>query len=320
VRLADGNTAGLDKLLIATGATPRRLPVAGADADGVHYLRSLDDCETLRATLASISNLVVIGAGWIGLEVTAAARHAGVHVMVVETVELPLLRVLGPEIAQVFASLHREHGVDLRCKTLTSAITTSGGKVTGVELHVGTVLTADAVVVAVGVDPNTQLAAPIPGSRLTTASSSTRRCAPRTRTSSPLVTLPTPGIRYSAGYIRVEHWANALNQPATVAAAMLGRQASYSALPYFFTDQYDLGMEYVGHVEPGGYDRMVIRGDLGAREFIAFWLTGNRVLAGMNVNVWDVTDPIKTLINSRLPVNVAKLTDASWPLEELAAH
>jgi 3-phenylpropionate/trans-cinnamate dioxygenase ferredoxin reductase subunit len=119
-------------------------------------------------------------------------------------------------------------------------------------------------------------------------------------------------------HIRVEHWANALNQPATAAAAMLGHDACYSALPYFFTDQYDLGMEYVGHVEPGGYERLAVRGELGAREFIAFWLTGNRVLAGMNVNIWDVTDPIKALINSGRPVHLARLTDPNHPLDQLA--
>jgi 3-phenylpropionate/trans-cinnamate dioxygenase ferredoxin reductase subunit len=317
VRLTDGQSVGYDKLLIATGATPRRLPITGADASGVHYLRSLDDCETLRAALSSISNLVVIGAGWIGLEVTAAARQAGVDATVVETAELPLLRVLGPEIAEVFASLHREHGVDLRFKTLTSAITTSGGKVTGVELHDGTVLPADAVVIAVGVEPNAQVAAEaglkvdngiVVDASLRTEDEHIFAAGDVANAWHPLL----------GRHIRVEHWANALKQPAVVAAAMLGGDAAYSALPYFFTDQYDLGMEYVGYVEPGGYDQVVIRGDLDAREFIAFWLTGNRPLAGMNVNVWDVTDPIKALIRSGTPVDVCRLTDPGTPLDQVA--
>jgi 3-phenylpropionate/trans-cinnamate dioxygenase ferredoxin reductase subunit len=317
VTLSEGQTVGYDKLLLATGATPRQLPITGADAAGVHYLRTLDDCEQLRATLSAISDLVIIGAGWIGLEVSAAARATGVNVTVVETAELPLLRVLGPEIAEVFASLHREHGVDLRFKTLTSAITTSGGKVTGVELHDGTVLPADAVVVAIGVQPNVQLAA---DAGLKVGNGIVVDASLRTEYDNIFAAGDVANAFHPilGRHIRVEHWANALNQPATVAAAMLGHDVTYDALPYFFTDQYDLGMEYVGHVEPGGYDRVVVRGDLGAREFIAFWLADNRVLAGMNVNIWDVTDPIKALIKSGATVDIAKLADLDSPLDEVA--
>jgi 3-phenylpropionate/trans-cinnamate dioxygenase ferredoxin reductase subunit len=119
--------------------------------------------------------------------------------------------------------------------------------------------------------------------------------------------------------VRVEHWANALNQPATAAAGMLGDPAaSYEELPYFFTDQYDLGMEYVGHAPPGSYTNVVIRGDLATREFIAFWLDGEaRVLAGMNVNVWDVIDPIKAIIRSRRPVDTDRLANPDVALTEL---
>jgi 3-phenylpropionate/trans-cinnamate dioxygenase ferredoxin reductase subunit len=317
VTLTDGEVVGYDKLLLATGATPRRLPVTGSDAAGVHYLRSLDDSEALRATFDSIAKLVVIGAGWIGLEVTAAARQAGVEVTVVETADLPLLRVLGPEIAEVFAILHREHGVDLRFKTLTSAITTGSGRATGVELHDGTVLAADAVVVAVGVDPNVALAVDA-GLRVdngVVVDASLRTDDPDVFAAGDVANAFHPTL---GRHIRVEHWANALNQPAVAAAAMLGQDAAYDRLPYFYTDQYDLGMEYIGHVEPGGYDRVVIRGDLGAREMIAFWLAGDRVLAGMNVNIWDVTDPIKDLISSGAAIDADKLADPATPLHEAA--
>ena len=118
--------------------------------------------------------------------------------------------------------------------------------------------------------------------------------------------------------IRVEHWANALNQPKTAAKAMLGREVAYDRVPYFFTDQYDLGMEYSGYVEPGGYDQVVFRGDVAGREFVAFWLAGGRVLAGMNVNVWDVTDPIQALVRSRARVDPAALADPAIPLADLA--
>ena len=121
-------------------------------------------------------------------------------------------------------------------------------------------------------------------------------------------------------HIRVEHWANALNQPQTAARAMLGQDVAYDRVPYFYTDQYDLGMEYAGYVEPGGYDEVVFRGDVAQREFIAFWLAGGRVQAGMNVNVWDVNDAIQGLVRAGKPVNVSKLADPDVPLEALLDH
>ncbi|HEV2885874.1 MAG TPA: FAD-dependent oxidoreductase [Jatrophihabitans sp.] len=318
VELADGTLVGYDKLLLATGASPRTLSVPGADAEGVHLLRTLDDSDALRMLLSSISRLVVIGAGWIGLEVTAAARQAGVEVTVVESAELPLLRVLGPEVARVFADLHVQHGVDFRFNATLSEICTSEGRATGVLLGDGTVIEADAVLVAVGVSPNSRLAEDAGlsvdnGILLDTA-------------------LGTSDSRiFAAGdvanamhafyntHVRVEHWANALNQPATVAASMLGRPAEHDQLPYFFTDQYDLGMEYAGYVEPGGYDQVVFRGDVAGREFIAFWVRDGRVMAGMNVNVWDVVEDIKALIRSRANVPADRLADPGTPLAELAA-
>jgi 3-phenylpropionate/trans-cinnamate dioxygenase ferredoxin reductase subunit len=292
--------------------------VPGADADGVHYLRTIGDSEKIRALLADGVRLAVIGAGWIGLEVSAVAREAGAQVTVVEMAELPLLRVLGPEVAQVFADLHRSHDVDLRLKTQLSAISTENGRATGLTLADGSQITADAVLAGVGAAPNTELASAagleVDDGILVDAG---------LRTSDPDIFAagdvanavhPLLGKR-----IRVEHWANALKQPKTAATSMLGGEASYSDLPYFYTDQYDLGMEYVGFVEPGGYDEVVFRGDVAEREFIAFWLSGGRVLAGMNVNVWDVTDPIKALISSRAVIDRQRLADPAVPLTELGA-
>jgi 3-phenylpropionate/trans-cinnamate dioxygenase ferredoxin reductase subunit len=317
VELADGTQLGYDKLLLTTGARPRTLSLPGADADGVHLLRTLDDCDALRELLARISRLVVIGAGWIGLEVTAAARQAGVEVTVVESAPLPLLRVLGPEVAQVFADLHIQHGVDFRFNASLTEIRTSDGRATGVTLDDGTAIEADAVLVAVGVAPNSELA----------------EAAGLSVDNGVLVdsSLGTSDSRiFAAGdvanamnalynkHVRVEHWANALNQPATVAASMLDQPANHDQLPYFFTDQYDLGMEYVGYVEPGGYDEVVFRGDVASREFIAFWVRDGHVLAGMNVNIWDVVDDIKGLIRSQARIPADRLSDPSTPLAELA--
>ncbi|KAA5833610.1 NAD(P)/FAD-dependent oxidoreductase [Saccharopolyspora hirsuta] len=324
VELSDGNRIDFDKLLLATGAHPRSLPVPGADAEGVLHLRNVEDSDRIKRTLARVERLVVVGAGWIGLEVTAAARTAGVAVTVVETAELPLLRVLGPEVAQVFADLHRAHGVEFRFGTAVDEIRTAGGRATGVRLTDGTELPADAVLVAIGVDPEVSLAAQS-GLRVQNGvlvDASLRTPDPNIVAAGDVANAFNPLL---GKQIRVEHWANALNQPATAAAAMLGRDAEYSELPYFFTDQYDpdaggIGMEYLGHVDPGGYDRVVFRGDVAAREFIAFWLDGGRVLAGMNVNVWDVQDQLKTLITSGTAVDPDALADPSTPLNDLIAR
>ncbi|GAA2812469.1 FAD-dependent oxidoreductase [Kitasatospora paracochleata] len=312
VTLADGERVGFGKLLLATGASPRRIPVPGGDAEHVLYLRRVGDSERLKAAFRPGARVVVVGAGWIGLETAAAARAAGCEVTVLEVAELPLLRVLGREVAQVFADLHRAHGVELRFGVQVAAIRTDG-----VQLGDGTVVPADAVVVGVGIAPNTALAADAG----LTVDNGVRTDA-HLRTSHPDVF--AAGDVANADHpvlgrpIRVEHWANALNQPAVAARSMLGQDAVYDRVPYFFTDQYDLGMEYTGYVEPGGYDRVVFRGDVAGREFVAFWLDAERrVLAGMNVNVWDVTDPIRALVSSGRPVDPDRLADPAVPLNEL---
>ncbi|HJP75564.1 MAG TPA: FAD-dependent oxidoreductase [Pseudonocardiaceae bacterium] len=294
VELADGTRVTYDKLLLATGSQPRTLP----GATGVHYLRRFEDAEEIKQLLAGDGHLVVIGAGWIGLEVAAAARQAGLRVTVLEAMELPLLRILGTEIAQVFADLHRANGVDLRLGVKVEEVDGSSG----VRLADGTHIAADAIVVGIGAAPSTALAeqAGLTVDNGIVVDAALRSSDPDIFAAGDVANAfhPVLGRR-----VRVEHWANALNQPATAAAAMLGQEARYEELPYFFTDQYDLGMEYLGHAEPGDYDRIVVRGDLAAREFIAFWLKDNRVLAGMNVNIWDVTDSIKELITSGRPVD-----------------
>lgn len=302
VTLPDGAALGYDKLLLATGSGSRRPPIPGADADGVHYLRTVADAEALDAKLTSGSTLAVVGAGWIGLEVAASARARGVNVTVVEAAELPLLAALGREAAEVFAGLHREHGVDLRLGSSVQAIDSAG-----LTLGDGSTVAADAVLVAVGAAPNIGLAEDAglaTGQGGVLVDSALRSSDPDIFAVGDIAAAQHPvlGVR-----IRTEHWANALNQPAVAAAGMLGKTARYDALPYFFTDQYDLGMEYVGHA--AGYARVVFRGDVPGRQFTAFWLDGDdRVLAGMNVNVWEGLDDIKALIRSRDSVDPQSLT------------
>ncbi|MFE5808193.1 NAD(P)/FAD-dependent oxidoreductase [Streptomyces sp. NPDC056491] len=319
VTLADGRRVEYSRLLLTTGSSPRRLPVPGADLDGVLYLRRLADSDRLKAAFRPGATVVVIGAGWIGLETAAAARAAGCEVVVLESAELPLLRVLGREVAQVFADLHRDHGVDLRFGVQITAITGDDGTADGILLGDGTRIAADTVVVGVGITPNTGLAedAGLTVDNGIVTDQHLRTSVPDVYAAGDVANAHHP---FLGRRIRVEHWANALNQPQAAARAMLGRDAAYDRLPYFFTDQYDLGMEYTGYVEPGGYDRVVFRGSTATREFIAFWLSGGRVLAGMNVNVWDVTEPIQALIRSRAAIDPARLADPQVPLESLLPH
>jgi 3-phenylpropionate/trans-cinnamate dioxygenase ferredoxin reductase subunit len=316
--LSTGETLGYDKLLLTTGATPRLLPVAGATANGVLYLRSVDDSDRLRGTLSSASRVVVVGAGWIGLEVAAAARTAGVATTVVSLDEQPLLPVLGPEVAPVFADLHREHGVDLRLGTEVERLEVSADAVTGVRLADGTELAADAVIIGVGVAPAAELAEAagldVDGGILTDAS--LRTSDPDIYAAGDVARAYHPLIGHR---IRVEHWANARHQPVAAARAMLGQDVAYDRLPYFFSDQYDLGMEYTGYVTPDRYDRVVFRGDVAKREFIAFWLSRGLVQAGMNVNIWDVADEIRDLIRDGLPVDPERLADPGVPIPDTRA-
>ncbi|WP_033289834.1 NAD(P)/FAD-dependent oxidoreductase [Amycolatopsis jejuensis] len=311
VELSDGTSLGYDKLLLATGSSPRTLP----DAAGVHYLRRVEDSDRLRQLFTEAKSLAVIGGGWIGLEAAAAARQAGLTVTVIEALELPLLPALGKEVAPVFADLHRANGVDLRLGVQVEHIS-NGDQGKRIRLSDGSVLEADAVLAGIGAAPNTELAeaSGLDVDNGVVVDASLRTSDPDIFAAGDIAKAYHPLL---GRHVRVEHWANALNQPAVAAAGMLGKDETYDELPYFYTDQFDLGMEYLGTIE--GHDRVVFRGNVPGREFIAFWLKENRVLAGMNVNVWDVTDPIKALIRSGRPVDPDRLADPEVPLDELAA-
>jgi 3-phenylpropionate/trans-cinnamate dioxygenase ferredoxin reductase subunit len=317
VSLADGSRAGYSKLLLATGSSPRRLTVPGADLGGVLYLRTVQDSDRLKAAFQDASRVAIIGGGWIGLETAAAARTAGAAVTVLARGELPLLRVLGREAAEVFADLHREHGVDLRCGVQVAEITGSNGIADGVRLADGSRVEADVIVAGIGITPNSQLAveAGLETGNGVVVDARLRSSDPDIYAAGDVATAFHPLL---GKHIRVDHWYNALHQPQTAAKAMLGQDVAYDRVPYFYTDQYDLGMEYSGYVEPGGYDEVVFRGDVPRREFIAFWLSDGRVLAGMNVNIWDVNEAIRELIRAGQPVDKNALRDPEISLESLA--
>jgi 3-phenylpropionate/trans-cinnamate dioxygenase ferredoxin reductase subunit len=275
-----GGDLTYERLLLATGAEPRRLAIAEDSGVPTAYLRTIEDSDRLKEAFAAGGRIAIVGAGWIGLEVAAAAREAGCDVTVFETADLPLLRVLGPTVAQVFADLHREHGVDLRLSTSVST---------------DDLLGADLVVAGVGVSPRLDLARSgglaVDDGVLVDAG---------LRTSAPAVFAigdiasqahPVLGRR-----IRVEHWDTAINQGKVAAHNLAGGDETYNALPYFFTDQYDLGMEYVGHAS--GDDEVVVHGDLSSREFRAFWTRAGRVVAAMHANDWDATDDLRAAVAS----------------------
>jgi len=330
VDLDTGDAVGYDRLLLTTGAYPRVLQVPGGDLDGVHYLRTTAESEALATALAPIpgeeTRVVIVGGGWIGLEVAAAAREKGCVVTVLEAETTPLHRQVGPELGQRFEDLHREHGVEFRLGDGAREFRGAEGRVTAVLTSEGAELPADVVVVAIGAAPNVALAgaaglavaAPEAGggvlvdAALTTSDPDIFAAGDVANVAHPLL-----GRR-----VRVEHWANALHGGPAAARSMLGQPVSYDRVPYFFSDQYDLGMETSGLPEPGHYDQVVYRGDPATLEFIAFWLSGGAVVAGMNVNVWDVTDDIQALIRAGYagtPVDTARLADPGVPLAEVLA-
>jgi NADPH-dependent 2,4-dienoyl-CoA reductase/sulfur reductase-like enzyme len=316
VSLAGGESVPYDRLLITTGASPRRLNIPGADLDGVRYLRTVGDSERLKAALRGGGQVVTIGGGWIGLETAAAAREYGCEVTVVEPESGVLLKSMGPELGKVFEDLHRSHGVTFRFGESVSEVTSSGGAVTGAVTSSGEELPASTVISAVGVLPNVGLAADA-GLEVDNGIVVDETL----RTSDPDI--------FAAGdvanafntllgrRIRVEHWGNALAGGPLAARSMMGKDATYDWVPYFFSDQYDLGMECAGLPEPGTYDDVVYRGDKESLEFIAFWLADRVVVAGMNVNIWDVNDDIQALIRSGTEIDVARLTDPDIPLTDL---
>ncbi|MFD7441901.1 NAD(P)/FAD-dependent oxidoreductase [Streptomyces sp. NPDC059909] len=322
VRLGDGTTVRYDKLLLATGAEPRRLDVPGTGLAGVHHLRRLAHADRLRQVLAGLGrdngHLVIAGAGWIGLEVAAAARGYGAEVTIIEPEPTPLHQVIGPELGQIFADLHREHGVRFRFGVRLTEIVGQDGMVLAARTDDGEEHPAHSVLAAIGAAPRTGLAESAGLALVDRAHGGGVAVDASLRTSDPEI--------YAAGDVaavhhplldirlRVEHWANALNGGPAAARAMLGQDVSYDRIPYFFSDQYDLGMEYSGWAPPGSYDQVVLRGDVGKRQFIAFWLKDRKVLAGMNVNVWDVTETVQELIRSGAPVDTEALANPATAL------
>jgi 3-phenylpropionate/trans-cinnamate dioxygenase ferredoxin reductase component len=315
VTLADGRVLGFDRLLLATGAGPRRIEVDGAALDGVHYLRTLADCDILRERLDAGGRVVVVGAGWIGSEFAASARQRGMDVTIVDPVALPNERIFGREIGAFYRDVHVKHGVEMVLGEGVAALLGEHA-VTAVRTSGGREIACDFVVIGIGVTPRAQLAqeAGLDVDNGVLATDALETSAPNVFAAGDVVRADHP---FYGERIRLEHWANALNQGPAAARSMLGEKTSYDRIPYFYSDQYDVAMEYSGYAPR--WDEVVFRGQLESGEFIAFWLKDQRVIAGMNVNVWDVNEHVQGLIRARKPIPTAALTDPDTPLESLYA-
>jgi 3-phenylpropionate/trans-cinnamate dioxygenase ferredoxin reductase subunit len=315
VILDDDARLGYERLLLATGASPRRLQIPGADLPGVQYLRTIEDADAIRDAAATADAVAVIGGGWIGAEVSASLRQLGLPVTMVAPGSVPLERVLGPEVGAVYLDLHLQHGVELAMGRHVTAIRGTD-RVEAVETSDGARVEANLVVIGIGAQPRTQVAT---DAGLTVNDGIVV---------DEYLETSVPGV-FAAGdvaaawhpllnaRIRLEHWDNAKRQGRAAARNMLGLAEPYDRLPYFFSDQYDLGMEYVGHAPT--WDRVVLRGDLTGHEFLAFWLKEGHVVAGMNANVWDVNHAIAALVRSGKVVALERLVDPSVPIDDIEA-
>jgi 3-phenylpropionate/trans-cinnamate dioxygenase ferredoxin reductase subunit len=317
VTLDDGDVLRYDRLLLATGSEPRRLAIPGAELDGVLYLRSVHDSDLLHGRLDRGGAVVVVGAGWIGAEVAASARQRGLEVTVVEPASVPLERVMGAEVGAIYRDIHTDHGVEMLMGTGVDAFE-GDAAVERVRTGDGRAIECDFVVVGVGVQPRVQLgaAAGLEVDNGIVVDEHLETSVPGVFAAGDVANAHHP---FYGERIRVGHWANALHQGPAAARNMLGLAEPFERLPYFFSDQYDVGMEYSGFARD--WDRVVFRGDPGTLEFIAFWISDERVVAGMNVNVWDVNDSIRRLVSERVRVDERRLADPGVPIDELvAAH
>ncbi|HEU0256343.1 MAG TPA: FAD-dependent oxidoreductase [Microbacteriaceae bacterium] len=314
---AGGAKVHYDQLLLATGCSPRHLPIPGADLDGVLTLRTLDDSDRLKEILTGGGkHVVLIGGGWIGLEIASSAKQLGNEVVVLERDPIPLGRVLGDELGTYFTQFQRGKGVDIRGSVNITGIVGENGKVTGVGIEGGETVAADVVLMGVGVVPNVSLAkdAGLDVQNGITTNAALATSAPDVFAAGDVAFSLHPALNE---HIRSEHWANATGSGEVVAKSMLGQSVQHDMIPYFYTDQFDLGMEYSGYGPLTVGAEVAYRGDPKSGEFLAFWLKDGKVVAGMNVNVWDVNEAVQGIIRRGGVVDLGKLADKDVPLDEL---
>jgi len=299
VGLDDGKALAYGALVLATGSEPRTIELPHVNPSIVHYLRTVADSDSIRSAAHEAKSATVIGGGWIGSEVAASLRQMGLNVTLVSRTPRPLERVLGPEIADVYRQLHEENGVRILAGGAEDAP-----------------LDTDLVVVGVGATPRLELAR---GANLRIRGGGLivdeflRTSAPDIYAIGDIASAWNPRLRR---HVRVEHWDNAKRQGRAVAATIVGQGEPYDRVPYFYSDQFDLGMEYRGFAPR--WDQVVVRGDVKRREFDAFWLGDGKVIAAMNANRWDDAKVLAALVESGRPVDPQRLADPTVSLEEAA--
>lgn len=313
VVLETGERLRFDKLLIATGGRVRRLAVPGAELEGVYYLRTIGDCERIASELAPGRRVVVIGAGFIGAEVAASARTTGLEVTVLEGGQVPLARALGPEMGRIYGDIHREHGIDLRLSTRIERLEGSG-QVERVMTSDGEAVGCDFVVVGIGIDPETGL---VEGTGIEVGNGIIVDEHCRTNVdgvfaAGDVANFPNPIL---GERLRLEHWANAQNQGVAAAKAMLGSEEPYADVPWFWSDQYDLNLQYVGYAS--SWDHIAIRGSVPERRFTAFYVKDGCLRAAMTLNRARDIRPSRELIRARVQVDAEKLQDEDVELRSL---
>ena len=313
VALAGGGTIAYDKLLIATGGRVRRLPLPGAELEGVHYLRGIDDSAAIRADLGEGARLVVIGGGWIGLEVAAAARTLGAEVTVVEALDMLCARALAPDMAAYLLEVHRGRGVDVRLGTTIETLA-GNGRVSGARLAGGEVLAATAVVIGIGIVPNVELAdaAGLEVENGIRVDASCRSSDPDIFAAGDVTNHPNDLLGRN---IRLESWENAQNQGIAAGKAMLGGETPYCEIPWFWSDQYDVNIQLVGL--PAGFDETVVRGEREAGQFVEFYMKGGRIDGAAAINNPRDIRLAKRLMQAEKIVDPATLADPAVKLQAL---
>jgi 3-phenylpropionate/trans-cinnamate dioxygenase ferredoxin reductase subunit len=313
---SDAEPLQYDRLLIATGGYPRRLPVPGGDLRGIHYLRSLKDSARLGEALLPDARVVVVGAGFIGCEVAAAARARGAEVTMLEALPLPLAAAFGPEVGEFFAAEHRSHGVELRLGEGVSEFV-GGVSVEGVISAKGETYACDAVVVGVGITPAVEFlkGTPVELDDGVLVDEYCRASVEHVYAAGDVANWWHPVLKRR---LRVEHWDNAMKQGEAAALNMLGRAQPYWPVPYFWSDQYDLKLQLFGHLPKGEPHDHVMRGSYAERSFNLFYLSGRRVVAALGVNRFREARAAVKLIESGTEVELEKLADASVSIQSLS--
>ena len=312
--LANGASLRYDKLLLATGSRVKTLPIPGSDLEGVHYLRTIDDSRAIAQAMNGASRAVIVGAGFIGSEVAAVCKTAGLEVIVLEIQPQPMAHILGEEMGAIYANLHTSRGIDLRLREGISEIR-GNTRAEQVVTDQGNSIDCDFVVIGVGISPDTSIAesAGLGVDSGVLVNEFCQTSHPDIYAAGDVTNWYHPGLGHR---LRVEHWDNALNQGAAAAKSMLAAPEPYSPTLYFWSDQYDLNIQYLGHATE--WDKIAVRGDPAEEKFTAFYLKDGSIHGALVVNNFRDIRPTRTLIGQKTPVDASSLSDESTNLKQLA--